>query len=327
MTDKVLVTGGLGMVGAFVCRALLNAGRQPVIYDLRSDTALVRDIAAQCVVEHGDIRDLPRLMGLVQQHKPQAIVHLAGQVGPTVEQLPWPSLNANLVGTATVFECARLAGVSRVVFPSSKMVYGPVAERHRHPAYEPVPEEHPREPIKLYGKLKRACEDVAGHYAQLYGLDIIALRFGSAFAPGKLGRVGKANPVMALIEAAIANRPLRIERGAEQYDDLCYSGESANGVLAALDSTPRPGKFRAYNISSGELISLRQMMDTLRELYPSWHAEAGPGLDYREFGVEYYFRMSTAKAEAELGYKSRYDFRRAAIDYAATVERLRKAAS
>ena len=249
--QKVLVTGGLGVIGSFICRALLVSARQPVIYDMGSDTRLIVDIADHCVIERGDICDLPRLMGVVCEHKPAAIVHFAGQTGPKVEQFPWSSLNANLIGTTTVFECARLAGIQRIVFPSSKTVYGPVAEQHRHPTYSPVPEEHPHAPEKLYSKLKSACEGLADHYAQLYGLDIIALRFGSTFGPGKLSHTGRASPLIGLIEAAIANRPFKIEFGADQCDDLSYSGESANGVIAALDSAACKGKFRAYNISSG----------------------------------------------------------------------------
>jgi UDP-glucose 4-epimerase len=325
--NRVLVTGGLGVIGAFVCRALLAGSRQPVIYDMGGDTGLIRDIAADCVIERGDVCDLPRLMGVASQHKPAAIVHLAGQVSPGVEQFPWSSLNANLIGTTTVLECARLSGIQRIVFSSSRQVYGPVAERHRHPTYEPVPEEHPREPRKFYGKLKRVCEDVADHYAQLYGLDIIALRCASAFGPGKFGRRDKVSPVMGLIEAAIAHRPFRIDCGAEQGDDLCYSGESANGVMAALDSAPFPGKFRAYNIAADELISLRGMIAVLEDLHPGWSAEAGPGLDYRRVGPGYYFKMATEKARAEIGFVPRFDFRRAAIDYGETLGRLKQGIS
>ena len=322
--NKVLVTGGLGIIGSFVCRALLVASRQPVIYDIGGGTELVRDIAADCVIERGNICDLPRLMGIVSHHEPVAIAHLAGQMGPQVELLAWSSINTNLIGAVTVFEAARLSGVRRVVFSSSRQVYGPVAEKHRHPTYEPIPEEHPREPVKLYGKLKRCCEDIADHYARFYGLDIIALRFGSTFGPGKFGRIDtKMSHVLGLIEGAIANRPYRVEFGADQRDDLCYLGEAADGFIAALDSEARPGKFRAYNIASGELISLREMIATLKDLYPSWGAEAGPGLDYDGTGSGYYFRLATEKARAELGFKPRFDFRSAAIDYAATLARLK----
>lgn len=325
--NKVLVTGGLGVIGPFVCRALLATSRQPVIYDMSSDTALISDIKDQCVIQHGNVCDLPRLMSVVAEHKPAAIIHLAGQVGPKVEQFPWTSLNSNLIGTATVFECARLSGIQRVMFPSSKTVYGPVAEKHRHPTYEPVPEEHPREPVRHYSKMKRACEDLADHYARLYGLDIVALRFGSAYGPGKFGLHSKVSPLIGLIESAIANRPFRIEVGADQRDDLCYSGESANGFIAALDSEPRPGKFRAFNIACGELISLREMIAVLQELYPSWECEAGPGLNYRHGDMGDYFLMETKKAREELGFKPSFDFRRAVVDYAETLGRLKKGIS
>lgn len=325
--DKVLVTGGLGIIGAFVCRQLLATSRQPVIYDLGGENALVRDIAADCVIERGSVCDLPRLLGVISQHRPTAIVHLAGQVGPAVEQYPWTSLNTNLIGTTTIFEAARLSGIERIVYPSSRQVYGPVAQKHRHPTYEPVPEEHPREPLILYGKLKRAGEDIADHYARLYGLDIIALRFASAFGPGGHSKLrdasALASPVLGMIESAIANRTYHIDYGADQSDDLCYSGESANGFIAALKSSPQRGKFRAYNIGSGELISLRGMIDVLKDLYPSWTADAGPGLDYRRLGPGYYFKMATQKAQAELGFKPAFDFRRAVIDYAETVGRIR----
>lgn len=258
---------------------------------------------------------------------------IAGQVGLTVTGLAagMPhvksgKLNTNLMGTATIFECARLAGIRHVIFPSSKMVYGPVAEKHRHPTYEPVPEEHPREPEDHYGNLKRACEALGTHYAQLYGLDIVALRSASVFGPGKFALHTRVSPVIALIEAAIANRPFRIASGADQSDEMCYTRDCANSVIAALDSAACPGKFRAYNISSGELISLRGMIAVLKELYPHWECETGPGLDYRGYGVPYYFRMATQKAQAELGFKAMFDFRRSVIDYADTLARLKNPA-
>lgn len=322
MTEKVLVTGGLGMVGAFVCRALIASGRRPVIYDVAGSTALVRDIEKQCEIVHGNVTDLPHLAATLKEHHVQAILHFGGAVGPTVETTPWTSIQANYIGTTTVLEAARLAGIQQIVFPSSKMVYGPVHERHRHPVYEAVPEEHPREPQKLYGKLKRAIEDTAEHYAALYGLDIKVLRFGSAYAPGKFGRHGKVSPVMGIIEAAIANRPMEIAHGADQRDDLCYSGESANGAIAALSAPASPGKFSVYNIASGELISLSEMIQVLMDLFPRWRAHVGPGVDYRNIGDGYYFLMSTEKARNEINFKPVFNFRRAAEDYHETLKRL-----
>lgn len=310
------------MVGAFVCRALIASGRRPVIYDAGVSTALIRDIERHCDIVQGNVTDLPRLAGTLSEHHVRAILHFGGAVGPSVETMPWASIQSNYIGTTTVFEAARLAGIQRIVFPSSKMVYGPVQDRHRQPSYDPVPEDHPREPQKLYGKLKRAIEDTAEHYAVLYGLDIKALRFGSAYAPGKFGRHGKVSPVMSIIEAAIANRPMEIAHGADQRDDLCYSGESANGAIAALSAPATPGKFSVYNIASGELISMAEMIQVLMDLFPGWQGHVGPGLDYRNIGGGYYFLMSTEKARTEISFKPMFNFRRAAEDYHETLKRL-----
>ena len=322
--DKVLLTGGLGIIGAFVCRALLEANCQPVVYDMGSDTKLIADVSDRCLIERGNTTDLPRLMEVIARYRPSAIIHLAGKVGASVERYPWSALDTNLIGTTTVFEAARLSGVTRIAFPSSRQVYGPVQERHRHPNYEPVTEVHPREPQLLYGKMKRMCEDVADHYAQLYKLDIVALRFGSAFGPGRLGTYSNASPLLAMTEAAIAGRPFRIACGADQYDELCYAGDYANGLVTATLSAPLPGKLRTYNIGSGELISLREMIAVLKELYPGFDGQAEPGFDYRKLGIGHYFRLSSEKAKAEIGYKPKYDFRKSVIDYAETMARLAK---
>jgi len=324
MGGKIMVTGGCGMVGAFVCRGLLSGGYEPVVVDTRTDRRLVADIEKHCAFDPADVRDLPRILEIAKAHKVEAIIHLAGLVGPDVERRPWSSIQTNLLGTVTMLECARLAGIGRVSFPSSKMVYVPVPERCRHPIYEAVPEDIALSPQKLYAKIKRTNEDLATHYASLYGLDVVALRFGSAFAPGKAGRFAITNPVMSMIEAAAAGIPYKAEKGGDQCDDLCYSGESANGFMAVLASPPRHGHFRAYNISHGELISLRQMADTLQNMIPGWRAEIGPGLDYRNYGLGAYFRMSLKKASEEIGYRPKFDFRLAAGDYIETQRRLSK---
>lgn len=317
-SDTVVITGGLGMVGSHITRALVRSGRRPVVYDAGTDTDLVSDVAAQCDMVQGSVEDMPRFIGVLREHQPCAILHFAAQVGPHVELQPWSSLHANLLGSVNMLECARLADVPKVIFPSSKMVYGPVALQYQHPVYEPVTEEHPREPNNFYGKLKRATEDIAAHYAELYALDIIAFRFGSSFGPGKRGRHKVA--VSALIEAAIVGETMHLAHGGDQCDDLCYSAEAARASMAALQSPPSPGSFRAYNIASGELISLQQVIAVLQRLYPGWDGRAGTGLDYRNMGVGHYFAMAIGKAAQELAYKPQFDFASAVHDYAALLK-------
>ncbi len=314
MTKVVMVTGGLGALGAYVCRELVRCGRRPLVYDLGSNTSGLGDIASQCILVQAGIDDSARLKEAVQTHQPAAIFHFAAQVGSQVEHEPAAAFQANLAGAVNVFECARQTGVHRVLFASSKMVYGPVAPRHRHPGYEPVAEDHPREPHDLYGKLKRALEDIASHYAARYDMDIVALRCASTFGASRPGRHRVA--VAALIEAAIAGRPHHLAQGGEQCDELCYAGDAARAAVAALDAPEQRGQLRAYNIGSGELLSLSQMIHILQDQYPGWQGSAGSGLDYRGMGEAHYFRMNTEKARREIGFEPAFHFAAAARDYA-----------
>ncbi len=305
-SEVVLVTGGLGLVGSHVSRALVASGRKPLIYDLRQDAAMVPDIAASCTIVQGTLDDLPRLMGTIAQHKPSAILHFAAQVGEQVEQQPWSAINANLMGTAAVFEAARISGIKRVVFPSSKMAYGPVGKRHQHPSFEPVTEDHPREPPDLYGKLKRAVEDIAAHYAPLYGLDLTALRFGSSFGPGGPGRHKVL--LMRIIESAVRGEPMHLDVGGDQADTYCYSAEAAHAAIAALEAPTQPGRFRAYNIAGDERLTLGEIFTILKELYPGWDASVGGGLDYKRAGLGYYYAMDTTRARTQLGWSPKLIF-------------------
>ena len=83
MVEKVLVTGGLDMVGAFACRALIAKGRRPVIYDVSTSTrscVTSRRNARSC---KGNAADLPRLAGALKEHRIGKILHFGGAVGRT----------------------------------------------------------------------------------------------------------------------------------------------------------------------------------------------------------------------------------------------------
>ena len=61
-SDTVVLTGGLGMLGSHVTRALVRSGRRPVVYDAGNDTELVSDITAQCDRVQGGVEDMPRFI-------------------------------------------------------------------------------------------------------------------------------------------------------------------------------------------------------------------------------------------------------------------------
>jgi nucleoside-diphosphate-sugar epimerase len=172
----VLVTGMSGLIGGALRRHL-----DPAAYELRS---LSRRAVDGVPSHRADIADLdaiqPAFAGV------DTVVHLAAAVGnPPFETL----LRANVVGTYNVFEAARRAGVSRVIFASSGAV---VSGWERTEPYLALVEgrydglrdwpmmthETPLRPSGLYGASKVWGEALARQYADAHGLSVICVRIG-----------------------------------------------------------------------------------------------------------------------------------------------------
>src|SRR3954447_24982676 len=143
LEGRVLITGGLGAIGSYVVRALVDAGARPVAYSPRGDTRLVADVADRLDVVAGDVLDLPHLLRTIREHDVRHVVHLASLVVPTSQVNPLRAVKTNVEGTLHVFEAARVLGLRRVVYLSSKGVLGIISGDAAHPTYRPLAEDEP----------------------------------------------------------------------------------------------------------------------------------------------------------------------------------------
>lgn len=319
---RILVTGGIGVNGSWVTRKLLQRGHEPVVFENRADLSLVQDIAGQFPLVSGDVRDVDALVDACRTHRVECIVHLAALMPPDSQANLLRGFEVNALGSVTVFEAARLAGVRRVVYSSSKSAYGAIPDgEHAHPHYRPVPETHPCDPVIAYDIGKLAPEYMGRNYASDHGLEFTALRYGTIFGPGKLARHGEMSIFCAIVENAVDGRPTRIPLGGDQVDDLMYVDDAAEGtVLAALAPTlPHP----VYNIASGVGTSLLDFGATVRSVLPSADIEIGPGLDYLGMGINFYSVSDISRAGRELGYAPRFTLREGIEHYVSTLGRLR----
>ena len=163
----------------------------------------------------------------------------------------------NVLGTLNVFDVARDLGLERVVVTSSKAVYGALRGDFASPTFKPVTEDYVGQTSNIYGATKKALEDAAFHYRRLFGLDIITLRLGSTFGPGK-GRpgahVGYPGLKSRIVDAALAGEPFEVP-WAEVRDDIVYNRDVAKGAVLACFA-PRTEHWQ-FNIGTGALTSVR----------------------------------------------------------------------
>jgi nucleoside-diphosphate-sugar epimerase len=207
------ITGGSGFLGAHLAERLLERGVAVRTLDLEPlDPALVAR-GAQALV--GDVRNLAAAETLCRGA--DVLVHAAALLpsGATRRELR----SVNVEGTATVLAAAAAAGVRRVVFVSSAVVYGLQPGPHR--------ETSPPAPIEAYGEAKLAAERICRDFGSR-GLETVVLRPQACIGPGRLGLFG------ILFEWILEGRRIyTIGPGRNRYQLLAVGDLSTAIELAA----------------------------------------------------------------------------------------------
>jgi UDP-glucuronate 4-epimerase len=256
-----LVTGGAGFIGSHVCEHLLRAGHAVWafddlndFYDPRLKQANVREIqvlAKPFEFVHGDVTDRPALDELLGGVKFDQIIHLAARAGvrPSLQE---PALyqRVNVEGTVNLLEAARLNGVKKVTIASSSSVYG-VNSKVPFAESDPI-----FSAISPYAASKLACEALGHVYHHVYGLDVVMLRFFTAYAP-------RQRPDLAIYKFAkliTAGKPIPVFGDGSAARDYTYIGDILQGILAC---TQRQFGYEVFNLGESQTVRLDRLIALL----------------------------------------------------------------
>jgi len=318
---KVLITGGMGVIGAETSRKFVREGHRPVVFARHREDRLISDIVDKIDFEAGDIVDMPRLLGVIKEHKVTHIVHAAAFVGAVSAANPALSIQVNVMGTVNVLEAARLFDVKRVVFTSAKGIYGPIRGEYGAPHYKPMPEDMPKDPQRIYDSAKLMAEQTTLYYANNFGVDAAIVRFATTYGPGKTARHGKMGVTSQIVENPFHGIPFMHPYGAEAKDDFIYNKDSALGIYLATVAAKVPS--RVYNIGSGIGLGLNDIAAAVRKRIPGAKIEIGPGDNFLGMPYPPHGVYDISRARNELGFKPEYDVERAVADYVDSLERMR----
>ncbi len=207
---NVMVTGGAGFVGSHLVRRIVSQGTASitVLDNLhRGCFENLSDCLADIGFLRGDVRDSLAMNQALRGI--DLVYHLAAQssvIGATTD-LDY-TVNTNVTGTFNILQAAKMNGVKRVVFTSSREVYGDSLQL-------PVPETAPLRPRNSYGASKAAGEACCRVLA-CDGLETAVLRLANVYGPGDKDRV-----LPIFIENALEGRPLLLY-GGEQIVDFVW---------------------------------------------------------------------------------------------------------
>lgn len=199
MSERFLVTGALGCIGAWTVRVLVEEAVPVVAYDLGDDPHRLRLIMGpeelgRITLVRGDVTDLAALERTLDEHGITNVVHLAALQVPFCRADPVLGAQVNVAGTVAVFEAVkrRQARIGGLAYASSVAVYG---ERDEGAEDErPLPATH-------YGVYKLANEGTARIYWQDEGVPSIGLRPSVVYGPGRDQGI-TSTPTQAMLAAA-----------------------------------------------------------------------------------------------------------------------------
>jgi UDP-glucose 4-epimerase len=318
---KILITGGTGVNGAVTARLLLAEGLRPVLLDNRMDFSLIADIKNDVDLVEADILDPQALTRVVAERGITHIAHLAALMPGPAEADPHLGVKVGVDGMLNVLELARVARLRRVVYTSSKAVYGEIAGDHGHPRYLPVTEDYPRHPADLYGAIKVCAEELGKYYRERYGVDFVALRFSSIYGPGKEARHGAYSFYGQLIEKAMGGEGFVLREGGDQMNDTLYVGDVARAIILALKAEKiEPWVF---NIGTGTGATPRDFAAVLQQLFPQSKIEIGAGPSKLGWTKSTHCVFDISAAREHLGYAPAYGVEKGIRDYIETIRRLR----
>jgi UDP-glucose 4-epimerase len=317
---NILVTGGLGVNGAWVIRELFERGHRPVVYESRLDTSLVSDLKDRLDIVTGDILDLPTVIRTIAEYQVTCVVHLAALMPGQARANPMMGFKINAGGTVNLLEACRITGVERMVFASSKAALSPATGEYGYPMYKPIDENFPTCPAGatlVYGTAKVASELMGLSYSEDHGIEFISLRFATIYGPNKSARHGTIAIHSKMIENAMVGESTLVPRGGDEKDDMLYVKDCAHAIVLACFA--ENVEHRIFHIGTGSAYSLGDLAKSIKKIYPEAHFDIEPGLDYMGMGGAYSV-MDFSRAKAELGYSPQFDLDKGVRDYVQTLK-------
>jgi len=258
-----LVTGGSGFIGANIVDYLMkyNAGKVRVLDNL--STGFKKNIEAYLSSPSFEFfeEDICNLDVCRKACKDIDFVIHHSAIGSIVRSIEDPiySNNVNINGTLNMLLASKEANVKRFIYATSSSVFG-------NSATLPITENEIRKPISPYAITKVANELYADVFSNIYGMEIIGLRYFNIFGPKQNAKSSYSAVIPLFIDAMINNQPIIIYGDGEQERDFTFVENAVQANMKALFTENKKALNEVFNIAVNQKTSVIQLFKTLKNI-------------------------------------------------------------
>ena len=257
VTMNIVITGGSGFVGSYLCEKLINDGHKIIVIDnlLTGSTENINDLLnnknfsfiEQDVQDHIEIED-----------KVDYVLHFASAASPKAyTEHPVNTLKAGSVGTINTLGLAKKHSAEYLLASTSE-VYG-------DPLISPQNEEYwgnvnPNGERSMYDEAKRFAEAAVATYSRSYGLKTKIVRIFNTFGPRMQLNDGRV--VTNFIVQALRNENITIYGDGTQTRSFSYVEDTVAGIISLMNST----EYDVFNIGNPNEMTVGQLAEKIIEL-------------------------------------------------------------
>ncbi|MDW7642070.1 MAG: NAD-dependent epimerase/dehydratase family protein [Nitrosarchaeum sp.] len=257
---KALVTGGAGFIGSNLVDRLVDMNCEVVVIDNETADCNEKfywnpkaDNYKLDICNYEFTRDL--------YNDVDCVFHLAAESRlQSAIKNPINAVSKNVVGTCTVLQCAKEAGVNKVIYSSTSSAYG----LNKYPNYET----DPNDCLNPYSVSKVAGEELCKMYTNLYGLKTVIFRYFNVYGE-RSPTTGQYAPVIGIFQKQKRNnQSLTIVDDGLQKRDFVYVYDVVNAnILAATKEIDEKYYGQVYNVGSGENVSILEIAQMISDDY------------------------------------------------------------
>ena len=259
----ILITGGAGFIGSNLVSALLKDERVTLVRVLDNlatgSLSNINEFSGDKKFEfkEGDIRNYSTCLEATSGI--DCISHQAalGSVPRSIND-PLTSNEVNITGTLNIFNAAKENNCKRVVYAASSSTYGD------HPGLPKV-EDVIGNPLSPYAVTKYVNELYARVYSNLYGMEIIGLRYFNIFGPKQNPKGAYAAVIPLFAEALLKNAPPTINGDGNHSRDFTYVDNAVQANVLSLFTNNKEAVNQVYNIACGHQTSLLELFNGLKK--------------------------------------------------------------
>jgi threonine 3-dehydrogenase len=319
---KVLVTGGNGLVGAYLVSLLLQENHDVTVFDQSFDTVfLTNEEKAKTKFIKGDLAFIEHVFNAVKVSEAEAIFHLGSMLSVPCEQDHNKGFNVNGLGVYYILEAARVFNVKQVIYSSTLTTYGTDIPESGY-----VDDRTLQRPTTIYGITKLLGESLGRYYRERFDIDFRAVRFSAIVGPGaKSKHIAVYNAWM--IEKSYLGEPFEIFVKPETKTTLTYYKDAAKFLLQLSKAPKERIKTVCYNLP-GQPCTAQELAERVAKIIPNAKLSYKPEEEIVKIWEKKGFvEYDGSKALEEWDWRPSYSIDEMILDFGADVKKLQQHSS